>query len=279
MLTEQYLYNKTVDWSVLNYGINIPVFLQTLFYDSINFQMRKGDTKKITIIIESVEYYANLTNIYFDEQKYPKHKELLQIRYTPNSLIAKKIREIFKVSYNWLRLEKNKLKNSKKPLLVPESIRENIVIYSTKFDDVVIFECVTCDEIADTKQAVKMYDELELETILNMNDDFSTLIEKTKTVKIRKLDKTICDGLKRIYGYKCQVCGEFIGEKYNATVIHSHHIEPFSLTLNNNPENIMIICPNHHGIVHITKPIFNRENKSFMYPNGYIEKLSINLHL
>lgn len=279
MLTEQYLYKKVVDWSVLNYGINIPISLQPLFYDSINFKMKKGDTKKITIIIDEIEYTANLTNIYFDERKYPTHKELLQIRYTPNSLIATKVREIFIISYNWFKKEKNKTENTRKQLLTPENIKENIILYSTKFDDVIIFECVTCGEIADTRQVIQMYDEMELETILNMSDNFSTLIEKNKTVKIRKLDKTICDSLKRVYGYRCQVCGEFIGEKYNATVIHSHHIEPFSITLNNNPENIMILCPNHHGIVHIAKPVFNRENKSFVYQNGYTEKLKINLHL
>jgi len=279
MISEQYLYNKTVDWSVLNYGINIPVSLQPLFYDSMNFKMQKGNTKKIKIIIAGIEYSAKLTNIYFNEQKYPTHKELLQIRYTPNSLIAKKICEIFVVSYNWLKSEKEKLVNSRKQLSVPDNIKENIILYSTKLDDAIIFECMTCDEIVDTKQVIQRYDEMELETILNMNDNFSTLVEKTKTVKIRKLDKTICDSLKRVYENKCQVCGEFIGEKYNATVIHSHHIEPFSLTLNNNPENIMIICPNHHGIVHNAKPKFSRENKTFVYPNGYAEKLKINLHL
>jgi len=66
MLIEQYLYKKVVDWSSLNRGINIPVSLQSLFYDNINFRMKKGDSKKITIIIEGIEYSANLSNIGFD---------------------------------------------------------------------------------------------------------------------------------------------------------------------------------------------------------------------
>jgi len=118
-----------------------------------------------------------------------------------------------------------------------------------------------------------------MEAVLNMKDDSSGLIEKNKAVKIRKLDKAISSSLKRLYGNRCQVCGELIGRRYSATVIHSHHIEPFSLTLNNNPENIMIICPNHHGVVHIAKPLFDRTSKCFEYPNGYLEKLRLNLHL
>jgi hypothetical protein len=279
MFTEQYLHKKTVDWSTLNYGINIPVSLQPLFYDNINFHMKKGDTKKITIIIDGIKYPAYLINIGFDERKYPNHKDLLQIRYNRNSLIAKKLQEIFHVSYNWLKIEKEKMKNPRKQLTVPNDIFENIFLYSTQLDDVVIFDCITCDEIMDTRQIVQRYEEMELEIILNMSDDASTLIEKNKTVKIRKLDKSIGDSLKRLYEYRCQICGKFVGEKYNATVIHSHHIEPFSLTLNNNPENIMVICPNHHGIVHAVNPMFNKANKSFIYPNGYIEKLKINSHL
>jgi len=279
MLNEQYLYSKVVDWSALNYGVNIPVSLQLLFYDSINFHMKQGDTKQITIIVDGVDYNANLTNIHFDKQKYPTHKDLLQIRYTPNSLLAKKLREIFSVSYGWLKIEKDKLKNSRKQLKIPTDIEETLAIYSTISNDVIAFECVTCNEITDTKKFIQNYDEFELEAILNMKDDISDIIERNKIVKIRKLNKTICDSLKRIYEYRCQVCGEFIGKKYDATVIHSHHIEPFSLTLNNDPENIMIICPNHHGIIHTAKPSFDKKSKTFLYPNGYIEKLKINLHL
>jgi hypothetical protein len=279
MLMEQYIYKKVVDWSALNYGINIPVALQLLFYDSIEYRMKKGDTKKIAIVINGVEYYATLTNIYFDERKYPNHKELLQIRYTKNSLIAKKMREIFCSSYTWLKHEKEKLDNQRKQLAVPDNLREEVVLYATEADNVILFECITHDELLATKEAFCGYSEMELESLLNMSDDSAMIVKKIKTTKMRKLDKTICEGLKRVYEFKCQVCGEYVGAKYNVSVIHSHHIEPFSQTLNNNPDNIMIICPNHHGVVHATHPIFDRNNESFIYPNGYIEKLKLNVHL
>jgi predicted restriction endonuclease len=153
-----------------------------------------------------------------------------------------------------------------------------LVIYSTDFDDVFSVECITTNEIQETKVAIHDYNELEIEQILQMQDN-SSIVQKLKTIKIRKLDKTIGDNLKLIYGYKCQICGLYIGESYDAKVIHTHHIEYFSVSLNNNADNIMIICPNHHSIIHVTNPIFDRKSKLFTYPNGYSEGLKLNLHL
>jgi 5-methylcytosine-specific restriction endonuclease McrA len=278
MLSSLYIYKKEIDWSALHFGVNIPILLQNIFYDNIKIKLQKGDSKQIKLLVEGTEYSAILTNIYFDETKYPTHKELLQIRWTPNSLIAKKMREIFSCSYNYLRVKKEKLTNKKKQLSVPEDIREYLAIYSTVFDDVFTIECITNNEIRKTKDIVQKYDELELEQIIQATDS-PAFIEKTRTTKIRKLDKIIGDNLKRLYEYKCQICGLCIGESYNATVIHTHHIEYFSISLNNNADNIMVICPNHHGIIHATNPIFNREKKLYTYPNGYSEGLKINLHL
>lgn len=41
----------------------------------------------------------------------------------------------------------------------------------------------------------------------------------------------------------------------------------------------MIVCPNHHAIIHDLNPIFDFVQKQFHYPNGYVEGLAINLHL
>lgn len=123
------------------------------------------------------------------------------------------------------------------------------------------------------------YNELELEALLNSQDNYSEIIKKIGLVKIRKLDRTISDRLKALYSYRCQICGELIGEKYGTTIIHTHHIEPFSKTMNNNLSNMMVVCPNHHGVIHSANPTFSRENKSFVYENGYSEKMSLNVHL
>jgi len=104
-------------------------------------------------------------------------------------------------------------------------------------------------------------------------------MNKQKFVKIRKLDRTISDHLKALYKYKCQICGEDHGIKYNIHLTEAHHIEPFSQSVNNNASNIMIICPNHHEIIHSAPPFFDRSTLTFIYPNGLRERLILNIHL
>ena len=93
------------------------------------------------------------------------------------------------------------------------------------------------------------------------------------------MNHAIGDTLKSLYGYRCQICGAYIGEAYGSQVIHAHHIDYFSHSLNNDATNIMIVCPNHHAIIHDKNPEFNSKEKTYRYPNGYVEGLALNKHL
>jgi len=278
MQHEMYFYKKDVDWSALNLGINIPVNMQDTFYQDTNLSLKKGDNKKILLVIDGITYQATITNINFNESKYPGHKELLQIRYTQNSAIAKRLQEIFHFSFTYLSNQKSLLDNKRKPVSVPINDREYIAIYTTDSPDVLIFDCITNDEISETLRLVKDKNEMQVEGLLAMKDDAS-VFTRERTIKIRKLDKSISDRLKQIYKYQCQICGLAIGKKYGATIIHSHHIDYFSTSLNNNADNILIVCPNHHSIIHSVNPVFDRTANQYIYPNGLIEGLNLNYHL
>ena len=277
MMSELYIYKKEIDWSALHLGINIPVKLQDVFYDSMRLVLKRGEKKGIKLLINGEAYIANLANISFDERKYPNHKDLLQIRYTPNSMIAKLLRSIFSSSYDYL-LDRKLLENKRKPLSVPIGQREYVAIYATPKNDELYIECITNSEIAEAKQELLKFPETELELLMS-KEDSPAIIEKSGVSKIRKLDRTIGDALKVAYNFKCQICALNIGDIYSVKVAHTHHIEYFSISLNNNADNIMVICPNHHSIIHATNPIFDRKDKVFLFPNGYIEKLQLNLHL
>jgi predicted HNH restriction endonuclease len=278
MASDLYIYKKEIDWSTLHLGVNIPVSLQNIFYENINIQLKKGEKKEIKLIVDNVAYDVMLTNIYFDQKKYPTHKELLQIRYTPTSSIANKLREVFSSTYNYLYQKKNELDNRRKQISIPEEQREYLVLYSTIHDDTFSVECITQDDISNAKEAIRQYDEFDIEQLLQKKSN-SSILEKEKIVKIRKLDKTIGENLKRIYEYKCQICGLLIGQDQGVNVIHTHHIKYFSVSLNNNANNIIVICPNHHGIIHSANPVFDTKGKCFIYPNGYSEGLRLNVHL
>jgi predicted restriction endonuclease len=82
-----------------------------------------------------------------------------------------------------------------------------------------------------------------------------------------------------LYGHRCQICGRLIGEEYGSHVAEAHHIDYFVNSLNNDSSNQIIVCPNHHSIIHDANPLFDRKNLLFVYENGYKEGLKINLHL
>ena len=68
MTPKLYIYKKDVDWSALHLGLNIPVALQDVFYENMKLKLRKGESKKVKLLIESNEYLVTLTNISFDER-------------------------------------------------------------------------------------------------------------------------------------------------------------------------------------------------------------------
>ena len=184
-----YIHKKEVDWSLLNYGLNIPVALQVMFYESIKEYLKKGDAKKIKIVLDNQEFIATLTNIYFDQSKYPNHKELLQIRYTENSPIAKKLQAIFSESHKYLLVEKGKLLNKRIPIKLPVDIREYAVLYTTQFQDTFYLECITLSENQRINKSIEKLSEEEFELTTNYNriDLTATITEKSKLIKINIL--------------------------------------------------------------------------------------------
>ena len=85
--------------------------------------------------------------------------------------------------------------------------------------------------------------------------------------------------MKRLYDYRCQVTGEKVGGQYAVEVVEAHHINPFTVSMNNDTDNIIILSPSFHRIVHKAKPVFDYENLSFVFPNGVVEKVKLNKHL
>lgn len=77
----------------------------------------------------------------------------------------------------------------------------------------------------------------------------------------------------------CQICEARAVEMYGVDVSEAHHIQPFSLTANNDAKNMMIVCPDHHRIIHKAKPVFNYDQKAFLYDNGREDRLMYNIHL
>lgn len=105
--------------------------------------------------------------------------------------------------------------------------------------------------------------EEELEQIINFSDPDATIEVVTKETTRRVCNTAIVHRLKILYKGQCQICGHAPFDKVSVDICEAHHIELFSVTQNNDANNIIIVCPNHHRLLHKLNPTFDREKMKF----------------
>jgi hypothetical protein len=276
-----YVCKKEVDWSLLNEGLTLPNENQVVFGRNMGNFIQRGESKEINLYLNGRTYKARINNVNFDERHHRKN-DTLQIRYPQNSDLANALRLIYSKSYKYI-LSKRSLRDVSDRSLIrlPEDSKEYLVIYTTEYEDTYVLETIVAEELYAIKDIVKDKSERIMEADFNFNktDNSSAIVEDQRIVKVRKLNRAIGDNLKLLYDYRCQVCGQKIGEKYDSHLIEAHHIDYFVNSLNNNMNNIMIVCPNHHSIIHDVNPIFDKNTKLFRYNNSFVEGLVLNYHL
>jgi hypothetical protein len=272
-----FLLKKKVDWSVLQEGVTIPVSLQQFLADGIARKMPRGSAFDMKLMLDGVKYDVMLKNIKFDQEKYPDHKDLVQLRWSRSSPLALHLQQKFSSSFSLIRAQKASIP-SHTPVRLDDSQLEYLVLYLTANPSVIAAECITNADCAAAKDSILRLDEIDIEQLLG-REDIGSIGASSQLAKYRKLDRTFGEELKKVYGYRCQICGLPIGTEYGAKVSNTHHIEYFSRSLDNSPDNLLIVCPNHHSIIHATDPVFEKKTASFKYPNGYEEKLKLNVHL
>ncbi|NLD50963.1 MAG: HNH endonuclease [Clostridiaceae bacterium] len=278
---EQYIYKKEVDWSLLHEGFTIPVSFQVRFHQIIGQELSRGSSKDITVMVGNRPYTALLKNQNFDQSRYPTHKDLLQIRYKKTSPLADILRTIFNSSYEYLKAQRAELEQNNHLIRIPEDSREYLVLYTSDSADLFIADCLTVWDLQKECQVISSYSEEALEAEINYRstDPSAGLALRERIVKVRRFDKAIADNLKLLYDNRCQICGNNFGARYDTSIAEAHHIDSFIKSLNNDSDNIMILCPNHHRIIHKTMPIFERAKHSLVFHNGYQEQLRLNYHL
>lgn len=274
-MSEFLILQKKVDMSVLREGMSIPVAFQDIFYEKLGFYLRHDEQRAIRIRIGSEVYDATLKNGKFDRRKYAGHTDLLQIRYSPNSPLAVRLREIFAATQT-LTEEFRAERTGRERLSIPEEKAEYLVLYATPVEGEILADCITRGEYAEAAEEIRQADEFSCEAGI---DSDAGIVLRPGLRKVRKLTRAIGDSLKPVYRYRCQICGQSVGEPYGSNLIHAHHIDYFTRSLNNNADNILIVCPNHHGIIHDRNPVFDRKTLTYTYPNGYREGLLLNEHL
>lgn len=276
-LDESYIYRKEVDWSLLHEGLTIPVRLQVTFKSLLNGYER-GVGRRVTLLVDGQPYEAMLINQNFDREKYTRHADVVQIRFTAKSGLPQKLRKLFPTSYAYLKKEREQVRGKK--IRLSEDIREYIVLYTTARPEVFVVEAITQSELSEANTVLAGLSEEEFERFgdFTRRDESASIVMKPQLAKVRKLDRSIGEDLKALYDFRCQICGENFGKPYDQRIIEVHHIIQFVLSMNNDYDNLMVICPNHHTVIHKADPIFDRQSLTLSYPNGYHEVLKLDRH-
>lgn len=281
MISENYVYKKEVDWSLLQEGLTLPIDNQIVFGQIMGRFLKRGESKDIILYLNGKSYKAKITNVNFNP-KLKRKKDTLQIRYSRNGELARALQACFSKSYQYLKA-KREMRDSRdrKMIKLPEECKEYLVIYTTEYDDSYVLETIVLDDLVSLRQTVSGQKERVMEAEFNydVEDSTASIFETNRMMKIRKLNKKIGDNLKLLYGYRCQICGKVIGEECGSHIVEAHHIDYFVSSLNNNASNQLIVCPNHHSIIHDTNPTFDRRRLLYKYQNGYEQRLVLNEHL
>ena len=275
-----YIYRKEVDWSLLHEGLTIPVRLQVAFKSLLKDQGR-GTGRPATLIIEGQPFDAVLINQAFDLEKFRQHSDVVQIRYAGKSGFPQKLQNIFRASYTYLKNKRSEILGKKTFVRLPEDKREYLVFYASETPDVFSLEAMTKADLHEATALLAEWTEEEFERYgeFARTDESASLVMKTQLIKVRKLDRSIGEDLKRLYEYRCQICGNNFAKPHDQRIIEVHHIVEFVYSMNNDYDNLMVACPNHHSLIHKAKPVFDRQLLKLSYPNGYIEPVRLDRHL
>lgn len=262
-------------------GFQIPVEFHHLLKAIPGGMPKHGETRSVKVVIDGVGYDAQLKNQGFDRTKYDGHADVIQIRYSEGSEIVKRLREVFSSTWNYVESIKNLPENINRKFIIriPEEHQEFLALSTTDLPNVFVADSITTAVKAEVKTEVSTISELDFETFEPREDKSTGIKQVSRLQKIRQLDRSIGDSLKLLYDYRCQMTGEKVGDEYNALVVEAHHIIPFTESMNNDTSNIIILSPSYHRIIHNAKPVFDRSNLSFHFPNGFVEKVKIDKHL
>lgn len=281
MITENYVYKKEVDWSLLREGLAIPIENQVMFGQIMGRFLQRGEKKNITIYLSGKPYNATIRNINYNK-KFNRKSDIFQIRYAQDGELTQALQKCFMSSYRYLEyMRRMREPGDRKMIRVPDDEKEYLAVYTTEYDDSYIFEPIVRNDFRVAQKYFINVDEriFEERSDFKVTDPGASVEEKNQIAKVRKLDRSIGNNLKQLYGYRCQICGKLIGEEYSAHVVEAHHIDYFVKSLNNDASNQLIVCPNHHSIIHDVNPVFDRKRKLYVYKNGVTEGLVLNMHL
>ncbi|GGK09139.1 HNH endonuclease [Parabacteroides faecis] len=212
--------------------------------------MLHGEGYKSTMNLSATDYFLQKISDKFGEEKLQKALSAL------------------KQHLEYYTSLKDRTKNSKNGLWEIYYKYRNV----TKIEDEDDLEQNCLDKIVIKEDIKAIVDDL---MNLKVSDPVSVVINK----KVFKRDNKTISQLKYLRGYCCQMCGIQILKADGSFYIEGAHIDPKKDWGNELPNNILILCPNHHKeFDYGNLERISRDDEHFKFKlNGEIYDISLKL--
>lgn len=136
-------------------------------------------------------------------------------------------------------------------------------------------------QIVDEELLEKAYDKDEnsVKEILEKYHGGASDKRKHYLQKITRRNRKNAEILNNYYNGRCQICGFDPILLYGVRACYAHHIIYLSRGGSDHLLNLLLICPNHHEIIHSSNAMFDFNGLFYLFPNGRREPLILNKHL
>jgi hypothetical protein len=147
-----------------------------------------------------------------------------------------------------------------------------------------------CQQLPFEDRARAVPDEIKLERALAKDpSELDRLLGEASvgysTCRRRELagsyprNRQLVDELNHTYAGRCQLCAFDSPTLYSVDSAEAHHIVYRSRGGADVMENLVLVCPNHHTVIHATDATFDYGRLHFIFSNGRVEPLCLNRHL
>ncbi len=288
------LLKKEIDWSVFEDGLTVPIDYHQIFYEANGEVLTNGDIRNGKFIFANTTFEITFKNF----KRLGVKSDTVHIRYDGNHLLRNELIKRFSYSYKYITRERGKKKSSaqKNPIIkIPNKMKEYLYIYSTDKPYEYQIEFLTFNNNRELKNLFRRSTKDKwdyLEDIYNMSekefnsylaenyrDNEAKIVLKEGLITRRSIRNNLVETLKKKYNNCCQICKHSFKDEFGVDYSEAHHIKYFAKHEDHSPQNIVILCPNHHRIIHKTDATFLRDQKAFRYPNGHVEVLKLNDHI
>lgn len=82
--------------------------------------------------------------------------------------------------------------------------------------------------------------------------------------------------LNRRYDGRCQLCAFAPRVVYGVSAAHAHHIVYVSRGGDDALDNLVLLCPNHHDVIHAAQAHFDFGTLEYVFPNRRREPVVLN---